>query len=96
LPPPLDATVHIVFPSATPLSTEENCTVPPAGTLDTEGLMKNPGVAPIVTTAVFEVTVPMVLLVVLVVLVVVVLVCCATAVIFTCPLFVEGTTAGAV
>jgi hypothetical protein len=77
------------------LRTEANCTVPPAGTLDIEGLTEYPCVAPTVTTAVFDVTVPAVLLV-LVVVVVVVLVCCATAVIFTCPLLTEGTIAGAV
>jgi hypothetical protein len=59
--------------------------------------MEYPSVAPIVTTAVFDVTVPAVVLVLVVVVVVVVVsVCCATAVIFTCPLLTEGTTAGAV
>ena len=62
--------------------------MPPAGTLDTEGFIKKPGVAPICTTAVLEVIVPfvvlvVVLVVVVVVVLVVVLVCCATAVIFT-------------
>jgi hypothetical protein len=87
----------MVFPSATPFITEENCTVPPAGTVDTVGFVKNPGAAPIVTTAVLDVTVAG-LDVVVVVLVVVelVLLCCATAVMFTVPLFVDGTTAGAV
>ncbi len=72
--------------------------MPPAGTVDIEGLMEYPSVAPIVTTAVFDVTVPAVVLelVLVVVVVVVVLVCCATAVIFTCPLLTDGTTAGAV
>jgi hypothetical protein len=57
--------------------------------------MEYPAVAPIVTTAVLEVTVFVEFVLELVVLVEV-FVCCATAVMFTWPLFVEGTTPGAV
>lgn|SRR5271165_3221895 len=99
--PPLGTdTDHAVLTSVTPLSTEENCIVPPAGTVDTAGFIEKPRVTPIVTTAVFEVTVVELLLVPVVLVVVVVLVvalgCSATAVMFTWPLLVEGTIAGAV
>lgn len=92
LPPVDEATVQTVCTSFTPFKTEENCTVPPEATLAIVGLMEYPSVTATVTVAVFEVTVfELVLL-----LLVVVFVCCATAVMLTCPLLVDGTTVGAV
>ena len=68
--------------------------MPPAETPDTEGLIEKPRVTPIVTTAVLEVIVDELLLELVVVLDA--STCCATAVMSTWPLFVEGTIAGAV
>lgn len=87
--PPDELTDQVACASATPLRIAENCTVAPAATLVSVGLMEKPCATEMVTTAVLEVTV-------VVLLVEVVLVCWATAVIFTVPLLVLGTTVGAV
>jgi hypothetical protein len=89
LPPVEEVTVHVVWTSVTPFRIDVNCSVPPAGSVEIVGLMEYPCVTLTVTVAVFEVTVDVLLLPV-------VAVCCATAVMFTTPLFVVGTVAGAV
>ena len=86
LPPFADIADHVAFGSVTPFRVAENCTVPPAGAVDTVGLIEKPEFAKTVTVAVLEVTV----------VAVESLVCWATAVISTCPLFVEHTVAGTV
>ena len=96
VPPFVELTDHVAFTSGSPLFSAENWKGMPAGTVVSVGETVSPVVdVPTVTTAVLDVTSPVVVVEVFVTLVLVLVSCSATAVIFTAPLFVEGTAAGA-